>query len=483
VEARPEDGLSACIDEDQALAFVQGQLDALAVQRVDEHTDRCSACRALLKEAVRAFRGRVTEPGMAPPTMTRLVPGDQLAGRYRIMRFIAAGGMGEVYEAEDLVLHTRIAVKTLAAAVSDDPQAIRRLQLELSLTRRITHPNVCRMFDMGLHEPPGTPPGAGVVFITMELVPGQSLGQRLREGGPLGTDEALPIVEAMVAALAAAHRAGIIHRDFKSDNVMLAPPLSPGAPPWVVVMDFGLARASIPGLASISTTFDSRSLVGTLAYMAPEQMQGRPVTPATDIYALGVVMFEMVTGELPFGAEPPRQTASRRLAEAWRAGGGSTKGLDRRWETAILRCLQAEPSKRYPAVEDVAAALQTPLPSAGGGPATGKTSNSGRFERDGKGGRKPQTKPHTTTAPARPARMPLWRLWPVAVGTLFLAGAIIYAARIRQETNLPSAAAVSRAPAGPAVERAPMPPAAPARPAAAASGAAPAAGAGSSNPR
>jgi serine/threonine protein kinase len=477
VEARPEDGQMAfaCIDEDQALAFVQGQLSPQAVQRVDDHTDRCPACRALLKEAVRAFRGRVTEPGMSSPLLTRLVPGDELAGRYRIVRFIAAGGMGEVYEAEDLQLHTRIAVKTLAAALSDDPQAIRRLKLELNLTRRITHPNVCRMFDMGMHEPPGTPPGAGVVFITMELVPGQSLGQRLRGGGPLSTDEALPIVESMVAALGAAHRAGIIHRDFKSDNVMLAPPLTPGAPPWVVVMDFGLARASVPGLASISTTFDSRSLVGTLAYMAPEQMQGKPVTPATDIYALGVVMFEMVTGELPFGADPPRQTASRRLAEAWRAGGGSTKGLDRRWETAILRCLQPDPQRRYPGVEDVATALQTPLsssttPTSGGRVGTKVGNRSGSPSNDS------GVKTSKQVALTRTTRMPLWRLWPVAVGTLFLAGAIVYAARIRQEASLPPTAAATRAaPAGPALDRAratrpPTPvtaapaPAAPARP-------------------
>jgi serine/threonine protein kinase len=437
VVVRPpgDEARSGCIDEDVALAFVQGHLAADAVQRVDDHADRCASCRALIKEAVRAFRGRATEPGMVSPPLTRFVAGDVLAGRYRIVRFIAAGGMGEVYEAEDRVLQTRVAVKTLAAAVSDDPQAIRRLQLELDLTKRITHPNVCRMYDLDVHLPMGTPAGAGVTFITMELVPGQSLGQEVRGAGPLPIEQALPIVEAMVAALAAAHNAGIIHRDFKSDNVMLAPALNPGDPPWVVVMDFGLARASVPGIPSISTTFDSRSLVGTLAYMAPEQMQGKPVTPATDIYALGVVMFEMVTGELPFGAEPPRQTASRRLAEAWRAGGGSSQGLDRRWEMAILRCLQPDPQKRYRSVEEVAVALRAPI-------APHATPPSGT--------------PRDPRPPSnRSSRMPLWRLWPVAVGTAFLAGAIVYAARMRQDAAMPAVSTITRTSPGPAVERAP----------------------------
>ena len=424
--ASPDDLRAPCVDEDEALDFVQGHLAPAAVQRIDVHADSCTTCRSLIGEAVRAFRERVTEPGLQHTPLTRFHPGDMLAGRYRVVRFIARGGMGEVYEAEDLMLSTRIALKTLAATVSDDQQAIQRLKLEVNLARRITHPNVCRIFDLGVHEQPGTAAG-GILFITMELVPGVSLGQRLRDGGALPSGAAHPIVEAMVTALSAAHRAGIIHRDFKSDNVMLAPPAIEGGPPRVVVMDFGLARASVPGIPSISTTFDSRSLVGTLAYMAPEQVQGKPVTAQTDVYALGVVMYEMITGELPFIATSAIEAASRRLAEDPPAPSRIATDLDPRWEAVILRCLAREPEARFQVVEEVAAALRKTLPHI----------------------------PRVAGAPAkapgasRPARMSLWRLWPVALGTAFLGGALVVAAWLRRDVAAPDRpAAVERVPAG-----------------------------------
>jgi serine/threonine protein kinase len=156
-----------------------------------------------------------------------------------------------------------------------------------------------------VHEQAGQRTDAGVLFLTMELVPGTSLGQRLRAEGRLSSEAALPIVQGMVAAIAAAHAAGIVHRDFKSDNVMLAPG-EPGGPPRAVVMDFGLARAT--SLPTNTSSFD-RSLAGTLAYMAPEQLEGKATGPATDTYALGIVMYEMLTGQLRSTANP----AGRRL--------------------------------------------------------------------------------------------------------------------------------------------------------------------------
>ena len=446
--ASPEDIRDACVDEDQALDFVQGHLSPVMVQRVDEHADRCASCRALINEAVRAFRERVTEAGLQPtPMLTRFQTGDKLAGRYQIVRFIARGGMGEVYEADDLMLSTRIALKTLAATVSDDPQAIRRLKLEVNLARRITHANVCRIFDIGVHEPDS--PGGGVLFITMELIDGISLGQRLREQGPLTAEAAYPIIEAMVAALGAAHRAGIIHRDFKSDNVMVAPPFHPGNPPRVVVMDFGLARASVPGLPSISTTFDSRSLVGTLAYMAPEQVQGKQVTTQTDIYALGVTMYEMTTGELPFVAASAIEAASLRLGVDPKAPSEIARDLDPRLEAVILKCLAREPEQRFAAVEEVAAALRRTMPQIPRVSLSKLTSKPAN--RDGKDARR---------GPSQSGRiaMPLWKLWPVAAGTAFLAGALVVAALMRKDAANPTPAMTNTT----AVERAAPPAAAPA---------------------
>lgn len=353
-----------CIDEDAALDFAQGLLSLTVVERIDAHADSCSVCRVLLDEAVRAFRERSTMTGAeAPAHVTRLAPGDTLAGRYQIVRFIARGGMGEVYEAEDLMLGTRIAVKTLAATISDDPQAIRRLKLEVNVARRITHPNVCRIFDLGVHAKPGSRAGEGVYFITMELVPGTSLGRRLRTEGRLPPAEALPVAKAMVAAIGAAHRAGVVHRDFKSDNVMLAPEPG-GGPPRAVVMDFGLARAS--SIPSASTSVDSRSLTGTLAYMAPEQLQGKPVQPATDIYALGIVMFEMLTGQLPFQGQSPLEAAWKRVSEPPPRLGSLLADLDPRWEVAVSRCLEPDAAARPASADEVAALLD------GDGPASAR---------------------------------------------------------------------------------------------------------------
>ena len=216
-------GRSPCIDENAVLDFVQGRLGEVEVARIDEHADGCLSCRQAIDEAVRAFRERSTGFDLPPdPLVTRFAAGDKLAGRYRIIRFIARGGMGEVYEAEDEMLGTHIAVKTVAAPISDNPLAARRLKQEVNLARRITHPNVCRIFDLGVHHGGPERPGPGVLFITMELIAGISLAQRLRDQGPFSPGAAVPIARAMAAAIGAAHRAGVIHRDFKCENVMLA---------------------------------------------------------------------------------------------------------------------------------------------------------------------------------------------------------------------------------------------------------------------
>ena len=345
---------TACIDENAALDFVQGRLAGPEVQRIDEHVDGCPTCRVLLEEAVRAFRERVTDGhASGPAPLTRFAPGDTLSGRYRIVRFIARGGMGEVYEAEDMILGARVALKTLAATISDDPLAIRRMKLEVSLARRITHPNVCRIFDLGVQEQTGQRAEDGVLFLTMELIPGTSLGQRLRAEGRFSQEAALPIVQAMAAALAAAHDAGIVHRDFKSDNVMLAPG-DAGGPPRVVVMDFGLARAT--SLPTNTSSFD-RSLAGTLAYMAPEQLEGKATGPATDIYALGIVTFEVLTGQLPFEGESPLGGAWKRMKERAPSPRRVVPELDVRWVALVARCLEREARRRPASAGEVQKAL------------------------------------------------------------------------------------------------------------------------------
>ena len=230
---------------------------------------------------------------------TTFAEGDLVSGRFRVVRFIARGGMGEVYEAEDLELGERVALKTIREDIAADERVNQRFRREVQLARKITHPNVCRIFDLFQHQfagpREGTPP---VLFVTMELLTGETLAQRLKREGPMTAEQARPIVAQMAAALSAAHAADIVHRDFKSSNVVLLPPARAWDPPRAVVTDFGLAYSVSDSTKGV-TLSGSGDLLGTPDYMAPEQVEGGPVTPATDVYALGIVLYEMVTGVRP----------------------------------------------------------------------------------------------------------------------------------------------------------------------------------------
>jgi eukaryotic-like serine/threonine-protein kinase len=285
-----------------------------------------------------------------PSAAPRLEEGQLLAGRFRVVRFIASGGMGDVYEADDLELHERLALKTIRPEVVGDGRALARFKHEVQFAKRVSHPNVCRIHDIGTHRGPV----ADMVFLTMQLLPGETLSQRLRRDGRMPAPEALPLVVQMAEALGAAHDAGVIHRDFKPSNVMLT-----GA--RAMVTDFGLAQwasaAEDASLAELTELTDTGNLVGTPAYMAPEQLTHGEVTAATDIYALGLVMYEMLTGKKPFQGVTPLDSALKRLTEAPPSPDRVVPGLDTRWATVILRCLERDPVKRYQRTGDVIRAL------------------------------------------------------------------------------------------------------------------------------
>ena len=284
-----------------------------------------------------SFDPTLTAPGAQRPPPVRFREGDLIAGRYRIARFIAQGGMGEVYEAEDVTLGERIALKTVSVERAGDPRADDYFRRELLLARKVTHPNVCRLFDVGLHE--------HTRFLTMELLAGETLAARIHKGGRFDPGAALPIVEQMTAALAAAHAVGVVHRDFKSHNVILVGNRA-------VVTDFGLARAAA-GEPAGAVTSDSGRLIGTPHYMAPEQVEGSAVGPPADVYALGVVLFEMMTGALPFEGDTAMATAVRRLTTPAPSPRQFAPKLDARWEKVILACLAREPQLRPPGARAV----------------------------------------------------------------------------------------------------------------------------------
>ena len=282
--------------------------------------------------------------------------GQILAERFRILRFVARGGMGEVYEAEDLELNERVALKTVRFEMADNERTIERFKREIQLGRKVTHPNVCRTFDVFRHVEEDAQGGSRITLIvSMELLRGTTLAQRISLENRLTGERALPIVEQMAAGLQAAHDVGVIHRDFKSANVILVP--AEGTPSGVraVVTDFGLAHAVTGDLASLTGSLD---VVGTPAYMAPEQLEGKEITPATDIYALGIVMYEMLTGKVPFAGGTVISAAMRRLTEAAPSPRDVVQDLDPQWEAVILRCLERAPEQRFASASDVAKALQ-----------------------------------------------------------------------------------------------------------------------------
>ncbi len=275
------------------------------------------------------------------PLINVFAAGDVISGRYRALHFIAKGGMGEVYEVEDSELQTRIALKTVSLAVAPNLRVLERFKREIQLARKVTHPNVCRVFDVGHHI---HPLHGEITFLTMELLQGETLAVRLRRQGPMTCDQALPLIHQMVLALSVAHGLGIVHRDLKPGNVMLVAGTTHGV---VKVTDFGLAT-SLESEETSPTSYGQ--VLGTPDYMAPEQFRGCSSTE-TDVYALGLVIFEMVTGRLPVSRENPFKAIGTTVQPYLRPK------ISSRWQSIIAKCLATEPSNRYRDVDEVWDAL------------------------------------------------------------------------------------------------------------------------------
>ncbi|HET6284840.1 MAG TPA: serine/threonine-protein kinase [Polyangia bacterium] len=346
----PESPPSPCPDEDVLVAFSEGRLPGDVQNRTIQHLGGCDACLAAVGSV---DSGRPTVEIPQHP-ITAFAPHDMVAGRYEVQRFVARGGMGEVYEAEDKLLGVRVALKTVLLANGEDPRAIAQIRREVQVARAINHPGVCRVFDLGEHiNAAGPTRESKRFFLTMEFLDGSTLGQRIRTGGPLHGELLLAIARQLAEGLTAAHEVGVVHRDFKSDNVMLMPSTQGGIP-RAVIMDFGLARGGPTATAVAST---GGIMVGSAAYMAPEQVEGSPVREAADIYSYGVVLFEISTGRLPFLAPTAVAMATKRLFESPPAPRSLTPTLDVRLEQIILRCLARRAEDRFPSMKEVRAAV------------------------------------------------------------------------------------------------------------------------------
>jgi serine/threonine protein kinase/tetratricopeptide (TPR) repeat protein len=287
------------------------------------------------------------------------LPGSVVSSRFEIRRFIGQGGMAQVYEAFDTELNGKVAIKAIRPEISSDVKVLSRFLREVQITRRITHPNVCRTFDIARHTELENGVETQITFLTMELLEGETLANVLRRGRQYTSNEAIPLILQMIQGLSAAHNIGIVHRDFKPSNVLLVPQ---GTSIRAVVTDFGLARALGPqDQASVEQTTSwmttAEGLVGTLVYMAPEQLERAESTAASDIYALGLVMYEMASGHRPFRHPIPFVEAMSRLTQDSPSLRGYCQDLDPRWEGVIARCLKRDPESRYRSVGEIGVAL------------------------------------------------------------------------------------------------------------------------------
>jgi serine/threonine protein kinase len=349
---------AGCPSEDEVLAFAAGRLSLEQRRGLHRHFDACEACQRLLHEAVHALATAQTSGVVGDAPNDELTwsatfrPGTVVGQRYIIRQFIARGGMGEVYEAFDQELQERVALKTVTSTAGDNRAAVRRLKAEVQLARRVSHPNVCRIYDFGTHVAPST--HAPTSFLTMEFVDGETLGQRIRTSGALPMAEARRLGRELLAGLSAAHGAGVLHRDFKSDNVILRREERGVS---AVILDFGLARALDRDAAASSMSH--RGLVGTLAYIPPEQFDGKPHTTAGDIYSFGVVWFEMLTGELPFKpSSSPSVTTLERLSRPASPPSSSNPLVPPDLDEIVLRCLRRNEAERFQTAAEVLAHLE-----------------------------------------------------------------------------------------------------------------------------
>lgn len=363
-------------------------------------------------------------------------------GRYQLTSRIATGGMGEVWRAEDTVLDREVAAKVLKQEYADDPTFRARFEAEARNAAALHHPNVASVFDFGeLVEDDGS--GIRRPFLIMELVPGQPLSVLLRGGEPMPPDRAADVVAQAAEGIAAAHAMGIVHRDVKPANLLVTPDGT------VKITDFGIARA-----ADSAAFTQTGQIVGTPDYISPEQAEGLPATEASDIYALGVVLYECLAGRRPFARDTPIQVALAHLREDVPPLDAS---VPERLRAAVDKALAKDPAQRHASAAELAVTLRGGPPAAsgvagagvplGGDIASGAGTSTRVFET-------PVLRP-VATRPADDAgapRTPLPAWWPWAVGFVAVLALVVGTAALAGNDGGEPATADEPAPSATASE-------------------------------
>ena len=259
-------------------------------------------------------------------------------GRYRAVKRLGSGGMAEVWCVEDEVLGRRVALKLLGGRFVDDPEFRERFRREARAAAGLAHPNIVGIYDRSEWD--------GVPYIAMELVDGKTLKELVAERGPLPPDVAIAFTEQILRALAYAHRRGIVHRDVKPQNVII------DAEGQAKVADFGIARAADSEMTQTGT------IVGTVQYLSPEQAEGRPVDHRSDLYSTGIVLYELLTGQVPFDGEAPIAIAIKQFNEPPVPPGQLEPGIPPALEAVVMRALEKDPERRFQSADEFIGALE-----------------------------------------------------------------------------------------------------------------------------
>lgn len=295
----------------------------------------CADCGTSLRGPAPSFSQTAT----IETPREELATGSTFAGRYQIIEELGRGGMGRVYKVFDAEIGAKIALKLIKPEVAADPGTIERFRNELKTARDISHKHICRMYDLGRE--------GGLYYITMEYVPGEDLKSMIRMSGQLGVGTAVTVARQLCEGLAEAHRRGIVHRDLKPSNIMIDREGS------VRIMDFGIARSiKTKGLTG------SGVIIGTPEYMSPEQVEGRDVDPRSDLYSLGIILFEMLTGRVPFEGETPFAVGIKQKSEAPEDPRRLNPHIPDDLARLILKSLEKPREKRFQTADELRAELE-----------------------------------------------------------------------------------------------------------------------------
>jgi serine/threonine protein kinase/tetratricopeptide (TPR) repeat protein len=335
---RPTAGSSSSLPSASSSAPSSGPPSAPSSGSAPPHSGASGAPAPAVSESRPLNSPLPTETLQAP--VRELDTGATFAGRYQVIEELGRGGMGRVYKVYDTELKEKIALKLLRPELALDPETLERFRNELKSARQVAHKNVCRMFDLGRAA------GTGAPFITMEYVPGEDLKRLIRKIGQLPAGRAVSIARQTAEGLAEAHAHGIVHRDLKPQNLMV----DEGGN--VRIMDFGIARSlEKKGLTGAGV------MIGTPEYMSPEQVEGKPVDARSDIYSLGIILYEMTTGRVPFEGDTPFTIGVKHKSEAPRDPRALNPALPPDLAALILRCLEKDRDKRFASASDLVAEL------------------------------------------------------------------------------------------------------------------------------